>query len=59
MLNFLDSTLHGGVTTAISAGEVHLPGRPKTACGNQGIGGFGGPGLGKLQAERDESAGGA
>ena len=25
--------LHGGVTTAISAGEVHLPGRPKDAAG--------------------------
>ncbi len=28
-IGFLDSELHGGVTTAISAGEVHLPGRPK------------------------------
>ena len=33
MQNFLDSMLHGGVTTAISAGEVHLPGRPKDAAG--------------------------
>jgi enamidase len=33
MQNFLDSSLHGGVTTAISAGEVHLPGRPKDALG--------------------------
>ena len=30
MSNFLDSSLHGGVTTSISAGEVHLPGRPKS-----------------------------
>src|SRR4030042_3682412 len=29
MLDFIESSLHGGVTTAISAGEVHLPGRPK------------------------------
>ncbi len=33
MNNFLDSMLHGGVTTAISAGEVHLAGRPKDAVG--------------------------
>ncbi len=33
MQNFLDSMIHGGVTTAISAGEVHLPGRPKDAAG--------------------------
>jgi enamidase len=33
MQSFLDSSLHGGVTTAISAGEVHLPGRPKDPLG--------------------------
>lgn len=33
MQNFLDSSLHGGVTTSISAGEVHLPGRPKDPAG--------------------------
>ncbi|MCP4689547.1 MAG: amidohydrolase family protein, partial [Desulfobacterales bacterium] len=33
MQNFLDSMLHGGVTTAISAGEVHLPGRPRDPAG--------------------------
>ena len=32
-IDFLDSELHGGVTTMISAGEVHLPGRPKDAVG--------------------------
>ncbi len=32
-LDFLDSELHGGVTTIISAGEVHLPGRPKDPAG--------------------------
>ncbi|MBI2467608.1 MAG: amidohydrolase family protein [Candidatus Rokubacteria bacterium] len=32
-LDFLDSGLNGGVTTAISAGEVHLPGRPKDIVG--------------------------
>ncbi|KIX11969.1 amidohydrolase family protein [Dethiosulfatarculus sandiegensis] len=33
MLDFMDSSLHGGVTTSISAGEVHLPGRPKDPLG--------------------------
>lgn len=32
-LNWIDSFLHGGVTTMISAGEVHLPGRPKDVLG--------------------------
>ncbi len=32
-LNWIDSTLHGGVTTMISAGEVHTPGRPKDIVG--------------------------
>lgn len=27
--DFMESAVHGGVTTFISAGEVHLPGRPK------------------------------
>lgn len=30
---FIESGLHGGVTTVISAGEVHLPGRPKDIIG--------------------------
>jgi enamidase len=30
---WIDSTLNGGVTTLISAGEVHLPGRPKDIVG--------------------------
>ncbi len=32
-LHWIDSTLNGGVTTMISAGEVHLPGRPKDIVG--------------------------
>ena len=32
-INWIDSYLHGGVTTMISAGEVHMPGRPKDAVG--------------------------
>jgi enamidase len=30
---WIDSFLHGGVTTMVSAGEVHLPGRPKDVVG--------------------------
>ncbi len=32
-LNWIDSYLNGGVTTMISAGEVHTPGRPKDIVG--------------------------
>jgi len=32
-IGFLESELHGGVTTMISAGEVHLKGRPKDPAG--------------------------
>lgn len=32
-LGWIDSTLHGGVTTMISAGEVHAPGRPRDIVG--------------------------
>jgi enamidase len=32
-LNWIDSTLNGGVTTMISAGEVHTPGRPRDVVG--------------------------
>ncbi len=32
-LGWIDSTMHGGVTTMISAGEVHLPGRPRDIIG--------------------------
>lgn len=32
-LGWIDSTLHGGVTTMISAGEVHSPGRPRDIVG--------------------------
>src|SRR5437867_3485745 len=32
-MDFIDSGMNGGVTTAISAGEVHLPGRPKDIVG--------------------------
>ena len=32
-MNWIDSSLHGGVTTMISAGEVHYPGRAKDIVG--------------------------
>jgi enamidase len=32
-MDFIESGLHGGITTMISAGEVHLPGRPKDIVG--------------------------
>lgn len=32
-IGWIDSSLHGGVTTMISAGEVHMPGRPKDIVG--------------------------
>jgi enamidase len=32
-IGWIDSTVHGGVTTIISAGEVHTPGRPRDLVG--------------------------
>ena len=32
-LGWIESTMNGGVTTMISAGEVHLPGRPRDVIG--------------------------
>ncbi len=32
-LGWIESSLHGGVTTMVSAGEVHLPGRPRDILG--------------------------
>jgi len=36
-IGFLESEVHGGVTTVISAGEVHLPGRPKDPAGTKAL----------------------
>ncbi len=36
-LNYMESSLHGGVTTMISAGEPHTPGRPKDAAGTKAL----------------------
>jgi enamidase len=32
-VGFLDSYVHGGITSVISPGEIHAPGRPKDAAG--------------------------
>jgi enamidase len=37
MLDYIESGLHGGVTTNISAGEVHLAGRPKDVAGTKAL----------------------
>jgi enamidase len=36
-LDYIDSCLHGGVTTVISAGEAHTPGRPKDRVGTKAL----------------------
>lgn len=36
-LGYLDSALHGGVTTMISAGEAHTPGRPTDPAGTKAL----------------------
>ncbi|MGB5984970.1 MAG: amidohydrolase family protein [Desulfobacterales bacterium] len=36
-IGFLESAVHGGVTTFISAGEVHLSGRPKDPAGTKAL----------------------
>lgn len=36
-VGFIESSLHGGVTSMISAGEAHLPGRPKDPKGAKAL----------------------
>ncbi|WP_352419336.1 amidohydrolase family protein [Proteiniborus sp.] len=36
-LGFINGSMHGGVTTMISAGECHTPGRPKDATGTKAL----------------------
>lgn len=36
-LDFISSALHGGITTMISAGECHTPGRPKDVAGTKAL----------------------
>lgn len=35
--DYIDSCLHGGVTTMMSAGEPHIPGRPTDAAGTKAL----------------------
>lgn len=37
-IGWIDSTVHGGVTTIISAGEAHYPGRPNDVVGVKALG---------------------
>lgn len=37
-IGWIDSTVHGGVTTIISAGEAHYPGRPRDIVGVKALG---------------------
>ena len=37
VVDFIDSYVHGGVTSMISAGEIHTPGRPRDAVGVNSI----------------------
>jgi enamidase len=37
VLDFIESCLHGGVTSMISAGEPHLPGRPRDRAGTKAL----------------------
>lgn len=37
-VGWIESTLHGGVTTMISAGEAHYPGRPRDVVGVKALG---------------------
>ncbi|HBX24214.1 MAG TPA: Enamidase [Desulfotomaculum sp.] len=36
-VDYMDSSVHGGVTTMISAGEPHVPGRPKDVAGSKAL----------------------
>lgn len=36
-MDFISSALHGGITTMISAGECHTPGRPKDPVGTKAL----------------------
>src|SRR5712692_11637643 len=36
-VGFLESYVHGGITSVISPGEIHAPGRPRDAAGVKGL----------------------
>ena len=55
-IDFIDSGLNGGITTMISAGEVHLPGRPKDIVGLKALADRGRQVLRQRAAGRGEDA---
>jgi enamidase len=58
-MGFLESELHGGVTTVISAGEVHLPGRPKDPAGVKALAILAAKSFGNLRPGGLKAEGGA
>src|SRR2546423_9156193 len=57
-IGWIDSFLHGGVTTMISAGEVHMPGRPRDVIGPKGVAIFAQTAVLELRPGRGEVPGG-
>ena len=55
-IGWIDSFLHGGVTTMISAGEVHMPGRPRDVVGLKAMAIFAQRAFWTLAARRREGA---
>jgi enamidase len=58
-LNYIDSALHGGVTTMISAGEAHFPGRPTDPAGVKAVAVVGQKSFEKLRPSGVKVHGGA
>lgn len=58
-MGFLESEIHGGITTVISAGEVHLPGRPKDPAGVKALAILAAKSLGNLRPGGLKVEGGA
>jgi len=59
MADFIDSSLHGGVTTMISAGECHTPGRPTDPAGVKALAIFASKSFAKLRPSGVKVHGGA
>jgi len=59
MTDFIDSSLHGGVTTMISAGECHTPGRPTDPAGVKALAIFASKSFAKLRPSGVKVHGGA
>src|SRR3989441_6195545 len=53
-VDFIDSMMNGGVTTAISAGEGHLPRRPKDMLGLKALATVAGQAAAKFRPGRGE-----